>query len=278
MNGQPAGADSTAATKDKAAGDTSSGEPTAMLQKNATALDQDCAKKEGELRVLKDAMEKADEDKHEAYKRDIQKKEEEIAKIASLIRETKNEIKEHYKQAASVAADKEAEASQRMYEIMRSRAQEAGELAGVVQELIDLKMCNNDLKRAFKGIELAIGILGRVKTTFTMVLAFWKGVHAHCKDLADIDQIKEKLDPEMADSRDEWLLVVGDSLSSWACLGHICNLAHQAVEESLGSVNEKMRNLPTQEEANKLLNSNMGPLLQRMNAEADETNLYLMKP
>ena len=57
----------------------------------------------------------------------IKVQEAEIAKINSQIKETNKEISELFKKVASVADDKEAQASQRKFEIMRMRAQEAGE-------------------------------------------------------------------------------------------------------------------------------------------------------
>ena len=51
----------------------------------------------------------------------------------------------------------------------------------MLEELKGMATLDNDLEKAFKGLEAAIIISGRVKTTFMMVLSFWKGVQAHCK-------------------------------------------------------------------------------------------------
>jgi len=268
--GTMAGAGSTAAAEGTAAGNNTSPGTSTATSTEQTTREKDCAKKQGELAVMKNNRQEAPEEQQKAYNKDIESKEKEIAVIQKEIEKMKCEIKEHFNKVASTCDDKEAQASKQKFEIMRNRAQEASELAGVLEELKGLAASNDDLERAFKGLELAILILGRVKTTFTMVLAFWKGVHAHCKDLTAIELIVGEL--QLADSPEEWLPVVADNIASWACLGNICNLAHNVVGEALESLNGNMRSLPSREQANALLNSNMGPLLQRIKEDEDHCN------
>lgn len=255
---------------DACAGNNTSPGASTATSTEQTAREKDCAKKQGELVVMNNNRQEAPEEQKKAYDEGIKSKEAEIAVIHSEIEKMKCEIKEHFNKVASTCDDKEAQASKQKFEIMRIHAQEAGELAGVLEELKELATSNDDLERAFKGLELAILILGRVKTTFTMVLAFWKGVHAHCKDLTAIERIGDEL--QLADSPEEWLPVVAENIAEWACLGNICNLAHNVVGDSLESLNGNMRNLPSREEATALLDSNMGPLLQRIKEDQDRCN------
>lgn len=279
------GPDAAPATAAKGRGD-SAGDAAADAAANAAVqealnqkkqLTQEKTDLEGEIAGLAARMANCPEDQKAGYASEIEAKKEQKeakAKLLNAAQETLSGLQASLGAKAKSAEEMEAKALEKKYELMRAKRQANADLQGKLEELKGMKVSHDDLEKAVKALEVVIVTMGRVKTTFTSVRVFWDSVSKHChllsKGRENIEFLKE-IDGSADDMKQE----IGGQAINWAALGKVNMVAHYAMVQSAGSVDELMRNLPVGSEAAALQDEVISRLSKALTDE--DTDLALLE-
>jgi len=128
------------------------------------------------------------------------------------------------------------------------------DLAKTIESLINKKASKDQLDKAIYGLDITIKVLGQVKTTFLNAKTFWVGVKKHTDALAGTQEEFEDY-AEDPDLLGEYLESLERSGYSWLTVGKICRASALTIRSVDKGVDNMMNNLPTEEEAKKLIST-----------------------
>ena len=127
--------------------------------------------------------------------------------------------------------------------------------------LMGLKTEGNDLSASMVALDLANKALGRIRTTFECTRMFWQNIEIHCKNLSNIEILKEF---NCSKFKDQLIDELQYNTLSWLALGKINYLTQQAIIEVSQKSNTIMNNLPTKDEALKILQNDADFILKSL--------------
>lgn len=153
--------------------------------------------------------------------------------------------------------------AQRRAELQKEERQVNADLAKSVKKLQHLGVQTNDLERAIASLEVTVKTLGKVKTVFENSRLYWEGVQAHCKGLANVEDLKMYAELDVK----EFEMGIQQSALSWLTLGKISHQAILAMEKVKICVDDKVENLPSREKAGEIIQSATTALLQELNKQ-----------
>jgi len=142
------------------------------------------------------------------------------------------------------------ELTKQRHEINRKMIKQAEELSETVSELAGMGVKHNSLQKAIKSLEIAIKTLGKIKVIFDNTRVFWIGVEKNCKKIVEnADTVKE-----MADMDEDLMIeAIAESALNWFILGKANHTAKEAISEVDKGMDKIMSNLPSEEEASKMI-------------------------
>lgn len=126
------------------------------------------------------------------------------------------------------------------------------DLAKTLELLVSKKSSKDSLDKAIYGLDITIKVLGQVRTIFLNAKTFWVGVKKHTESLAGTQEEFEDY-AEDPDLMGEFMESLERSGYSWLTLGKICRASALTIKEVDKSVDSMMNNLPTEKEAEKLI-------------------------
>lgn len=130
--------------------------------------------------------------------------------------------------------------------------------------LMGLKTEGNDLSASMVALDLANKALGRIRTTFECTRMFWQNIEIHCKNLSNIETFKELKKSNSSSVKDEFMDELQYNTLSWLALGKINYLAQQKIKEVSQKSDTIMSNLPTKDEALKILQNDADFILKSL--------------
>ena len=127
--------------------------------------------------------------------------------------------------------------------------------------IMGLKTEGNELSASMVALDLANKALGRIRTTFECTRMFWQNIEIHCKNLSNIEILKEF---NCSKFKDQLIDELQYNTLSWLALGKINYLTQQAIIEVSQKSNTIMNNLPTKDEALKILQNDADFILKSL--------------
>ncbi len=155
----------------------------------------------------------------------------------------------------------EAQAIKTLIKLQNLRREADANLAESVVKLQHLNAEKDELGQAIKSLELTISTLGKVMATFEDTRAFWKGIERKCKALTDVDVFQMRLDE---DQEEDFKMALQGAAMGWFSLSKINLEARDAIENVVKSTSNIIRDLPTKEEANRLVQPLSIDILSKM--------------
>lgn len=149
-----------------------------------------------------------------------------------------------------IAEDRASEIAKRRAELQREQIKANADLAESITKLQNLSLEKDDLSAAISTLGLMVKTLGKVKTIFENTRLFWINIQRHCKELANIDMIKDYADLEMME---DFIEEIKSSGLNWLALGRINHAACISMNEVKEGVNKIMSDLPSKDEALNLI-------------------------
>jgi len=126
------------------------------------------------------------------------------------------------------------------------------DLAKTIEALVNKKASKDKLDKSIYGLDITIKVLGQVRTIFLNAKTFWVGVKKHTEALAGTQEEFEDY-AEDPDLMSEFMESLERSGYSWLTLGKICRASALTIRQVDKGVDNMMNNLPTEAEAEKLI-------------------------
>eukprot|EP01084_Bolivina_argentea_P267115 453330_1 len=142
-------------------------------------------------------------------------------------------------------------------------------LAQTVSELAGLKDEKNQLQRALKSLETAIGTLGKIQVIFNNTRVFWEGVEANCKACSrigsDVKVFEDCADDE--DIQEEIKDAIVDSTLNWFVLAKVNFYAKKAIIGVDKKMDGIMNDLPNEAQALKMIDPLAAEMQEQLRLE-----------
>jgi hypothetical protein len=136
-------------------------------------------------------------------------------------------------------------------ELQKEEREANADIARIGQELISLKVSDNDLSHSIYSLQLAIRALGKIQTTFEHTRQFWIGIQDHCKSLVE-NQNELEIFKE-SNERDLYIENLKQSALNWLALGRINYDANLSIKHVDNETDDILCNLPIKDEALKII-------------------------
>lgn len=160
------------------------------------------------------------------------------------------------------AAERQAEEARKArIEFQEKQKANNLELQMSVEKLMGATNEKNRIQKAVLGLDVTIQTMGKVKTIFLNAKVFWIGVQKHVESLSTTHEQLEEL-AEDEDFHEEYVNEVANSGYSWLAVGKTCRMAALAIREVDKGVDDIMRKIPTEKEAEELIKSLGGKILE----------------
>ncbi|EGC34363.1 hypothetical protein DICPUDRAFT_92233 [Dictyostelium purpureum] len=199
-----------------------------------------------------------------------------IEKLGTNIANVSNEIATEMKENAAKSQDREMEYRKLKNSYQDLQRTANATLAKNLKELQNLSKEENHLEVSIKSLEIVINTMGKVKTVFENTRLFWLQVEDHCKRLSKISAIQDmkELAEEDPDELVDFQNEIKKSGMSWLALAFVNQTAATAIISIKGNFDEVMKNLPTRDEAKKIVQECTAQLeaeLEKENKIIDDT-------
>ncbi|EGC32163.1 hypothetical protein DICPUDRAFT_95334 [Dictyostelium purpureum] len=199
-----------------------------------------------------------------------------IEKLGNNISNVSNEIADEMKEKAARSENCEMEYRKLKNSYQDLQRNANANLAKNLKELQNLSREESHLEVSIKSLEIVISTMGKVKTIFENTRLFWLQVESHCKRLSKISAIEDMKDlaeddpDELVDFQNE----IKKSGMSWLALAYVNQTAATAIISIKGNFDEVMNNLPSRDEAKRIVENCTAQLeveLEKENKQIDAT-------
>lgn len=227
-------------------------------QEEHTKRSADLIKTEEELAIKK--VQLNNKKKENGGIEQVNKLEEEVAVLEARVRA--------YKDAVSASEDKfksvidqlniqadnylqqEAKAAKTIIDLRKLKREANSSLAESVIKLQHMNKEKDELGKAIRSLEVTVKTLGKVIDTFEDTRIYWEGIEKQCQALTDKDIFQIYIENDM---KDDFMHELQGAAIRWLSLAKINLEARNAMENVKEFTSSIIKNLPTKEEADKLI-------------------------